>query len=119
MEDLKTPKGALLIEIVTGFVTKALLYFLFIILMIMNFCFYVLVLIYHNIFLHCIMNVPIITYVFSHSNDDQDKHDFTLDIDPDRSFYNALDFYCTCYTDALFNYCDDMCCGMPMSKINC
>ena len=57
--------------------------------------------------------------VFSHNNDDQDKHDFTLDIDPDRNFYNALDVHCGYYTDAQFIDCDGMCSGMSIFNINC
>ena len=56
--------------------------------------------------------------VFSH-NDDEDKHDFTLDIDPDRNFYNALDVHCRYYTDSQFIDCDDMCSGMSILNINC
>ena len=57
--------------------------------------------------------------VFNHSNNDQDKHDLTLDIDPDRNFYNALDVHCRYYTDLQFNDCYDMCSGMSMFNINC
>ena len=57
--------------------------------------------------------------VHSHNNDDQDKHDFTLDIDPDRNLYNALDVHCRYHTDAQFNDCDEVCSGMSMLNINC
>ena len=55
----------------------------------------------------------------SHSNDDQDKHDFTLDIDPDRNVYNVLDVYCRYYADSQFNDCDDMCSGMSIFNAYC